>query len=318
MVFVTCALLSAIIALAVTPIVARMAQLFGVVDQPGPRKVHTEAVPRLGGLAILLSAFMAWAITSAFVAVQAPPSHVFWGGVGFFLLGAFDDVRGASSWTKLATQIVIASFVVGSGVRMDVVRVVGVPIALGVMAPVLTVLWIVVVTNAFNLIDGLDGLATGVAVISGATCALLYALRGNDAEATSIAALVGAAVGFLPFNFSPARIFLGDSGSLLFGYALAVSAVTGFAKGATALSMAAPLLLFALPLVEMTASIVRRSWAGRNEGLRGLLRILVADQEHIHHRLVAAGLSPRSVVLLLYTFTLGLSVIALITVREAR
>lgn len=315
-------LVSAVLAFALTPHVARLATRLGVMDLPGPRKSHRQNVPRLGGLAVAGGAFAGLALVGLPVGGLAvfsgsPHGVIALGGALIFLVGLADDVRGLSAIHKLLAELAVAVMVVASGVRIESATFLGDSVEFGAVAPFLTVAWIVGLTNAFNLIDGLDGLATGVALISGSTCALILAVRGNHTEAAMLAALVGAAIGFLPHNFSPARIFLGDCGSLLFGYFLATTAITGFQKGATVLSVGAPILLFALPLVETTTSIVRRSLRGaRAEGLRGLLHVLVADQEHIHHRLVAAGLSPRSVVLVLYTLTLGLCILALFTVRR--
>ncbi|MBX7185736.1 MAG: undecaprenyl/decaprenyl-phosphate alpha-N-acetylglucosaminyl 1-phosphate transferase [Vicinamibacteria bacterium] len=316
------AAVSALLAFVLTPMVAKLSVRLGVMDLPGPRKAHREAVPRLGGLAVLLGASLGLAVVTPLAGPWTEMSSrplvlLLLGGLAVFLIGLLDDVRGLSATGKLLAEAAVAILVVASGVRIERATLLGSVIELGVFAPALTVLWIVVLTNAFNLIDGLDGLATGVALISGSTCALILAVRGNQAEAVILAALVGAALGFLPHNFSPARIFLGDCGSLLFGYFLATTAITGFQKGATVLSVGAPMLLFALPLVETTASIVRRSLRGAKlSGFRGLLQILVADQEHIHHRLIDAGLSPKMVVLVLYTLTLGLCFLALFTVRN--
>lgn len=316
------ALLSAMLSFAITPIAARCAVRLGVMDLPGPRKAHAKAIPRLGGLAVLLSAGAALLAFGGATGVMSGPRSgsltvILFGAFAVFLVGLVDDVRGLSAAHKLGLQMLIAIAVSSAGVRVESVTLQGRTYELGSLAPAITVLWIVGLTNAFNLIDGLDGLATGVALISGSTCALILAVRGNQAEASLLAALVGAAIGFLPHNFPPARIFLGDCGSLLFGYCLAATAITGFQKGATALSAGAPLLLFALPLVEAGVSILRRSLRGaRAQGFRGLLQVLVADQEHIHHRLVLAGFSPRSVVLLLYTLTFGLCLLALSTVRH--
>jgi UDP-GlcNAc:undecaprenyl-phosphate GlcNAc-1-phosphate transferase len=315
--FATAALASALL----TPLVATGARRLGILDPPGPRKAHADGVPRLGGLAVVAAALLGMA---AHVRVSGDPwplslGPLLAGGSIVFVVGLVDDVRSVSAPMKLAVELLAAAVVALQGVTIGAVTLLGITVPMGGFAIPITIAWIVGLTNAFNLIDGLDGLATGVALISGTTCALILVVRGNRDEAAVLTALVGAAAGFLPYNFSSARIFLGDCGSLVFGFVLAVTAITGFQKGATALSAGAPLLLFALPIVEAVASVLRRSISGtRQDGWRGLWRVLVADQEHIHHRLVAAGLSPRSVVLLLYTFTLGLSLVALATVRSGR
>jgi UDP-GlcNAc:undecaprenyl-phosphate GlcNAc-1-phosphate transferase len=165
------------------------------------------------------------------------------------------------------------------------------------------------VTNAFNLMDGLDGLATGLAIIAAATCAAVSISRGDAQGGLLLVALLGALCGFLPFNFNPATIFLGDSGSLVVGYVLAVTAITGLQKGATALAVAVPLLIFALPLSDTLLSVVRRA---RGQGLR---HVFAADRGHVHHRLLGLGLSQRNAVLLLYVVSLSLSLLALATMQ---
>ena len=173
----------------------------------------------------------------------------------------------------------------------------------------MTIVWIVGLTNAFNLLDGLDGLATGLAIIAAATCAAVSISRGDTQGGLLLVALLGALCGFLPYNFNPATIFLGDSGSLVVGHVLAVTAINGWQKGATALAVAVPLLIFALPISETVMSVVRRT---REAGIR---RVFSADQDHIHHRLIALGLSHRDAVLLLYVVSLALAVLALATMR---
>jgi UDP-GlcNAc:undecaprenyl-phosphate GlcNAc-1-phosphate transferase len=313
--------LAAVAAGLLTPAVARLAHRYGVLDAPGPRKAHFSTVPRLGGLAVVGGAAFGLLLWSWLFGVALPASlrPLVAGGSLVFLIGVLDDVRRTPAWLKLVVELAGAHVVTSYGVAIGSITLAGVTFPLGILSYPCTLLWIVGLTNAFNLIDGLDGLATGIALISGSTCASILLVRGNRDEALVLMALVGAAAGFLPWNLSPARVFLGDCGSLTFGFTLAVTAITGLQKGATALSVGAPLLLFALPIVETLASVIRRSLRGtRREGVKGILDVLVADQEHIHHRLVAAGMTPRSVVLLFYTLTLGLSLVALVTVRSGR
>ena len=157
--------------------------------------------------------------------------------------------------------------------------------------------------------DGLDGLATGLAIIAAATCAAVSLARDDVQGGMLLLALLGALCGFLPYNFNPATIFLGDAGSLAVGYVLAITAITSFQKGATALVVLGPLLLFALPISETLHSVVRRM---RGQGLR---QVFLADQQHVHHRLLDLGLSHRKVVLLLYSVSLSFSLLALTTLR---
>jgi UDP-GlcNAc:undecaprenyl-phosphate GlcNAc-1-phosphate transferase len=230
------------------------------------------------------------------------------GGLLVFGVGLRDDLRPVHPGTKLAFQVAGAAVAVALGVRIDHVTLFGTTVGLGLLAGPLTVVWIVGVTNAFNLMDGLDGLATGLAIIAAATCAAVSISRGDEG-ALLLVALLGALCGFLPYNFNPATIFLGDSGSLVVGYVLAVTAITGLQKGATALAVAVPLLIFALPISETVLSIVRRT-----RGL-GLRHVFAADSGHMHHRLLGLGLSHRNAVLLLYAVSFALSLLALATMQ---
>jgi len=195
---------------------------------------------------------------------------------------------------------------------------------LGVFAYLISFLWIIGITNAFNLIDGLDGLSAGLASIAAGTSAVVFFMRGNYGEAVLLLIVLGALVGFLRYNFYPAKIFLGDSGSLVIGYLLALTAITGSQKGVTAVAIAFPLLVFGLPIADTLLSMVRRYLRGlqMKEPSKGpiihklltMKRMFEPDREHIHHRLLAVGFSHRGAVLLLYGLGLGLSLLAFLTV----
>lgn len=313
-----------LLGLLLTPVVTSASMSLGLVDAPGGRKVHLTAVPRVGGLAIASAATLAlllvvWSLP--LVGMTPPDFLPLWpviaGAALVFAVGLVDDFTTLAAATKLAVQAVAAGIVMGSGLLIERLTIGGATVQLGVLAYPVTLAWIVGLTNAFNLIDGIDGLATGVAVIAGATCAAILIWRGHAAEAMLLAALVGAALGFLFYNFAPASIFLGDGGSLAFGFILATTAITGWQKGATALAAGVPLLIFALPLIDTLSALVRRAarGSGSNPTLAGVLvRIAEPDREHIHHRLMALGWTPRQIVIVLYTLTLLLSVIALFTV----
>jgi UDP-GlcNAc:undecaprenyl-phosphate/decaprenyl-phosphate GlcNAc-1-phosphate transferase len=231
------------------------------------------------------------------------------GGLLVFGVGLWDDLRPVRPGTKLVFQVAGACVAVALGVRIDHVTLLGTTLGLGLLAAPLTIVWIVGVTNAFNLMDGLDGLATGLAIIAAGTCAAVSIFRGDVQGGLLLVAFLGALCGFLPYNFNPATIFLGDAGSLVVGYVLAITAITSFQKGATALVVLGPLLLFALPISETLHSVVRRV---RGHGLR---QVFLADQQHVHHRLLDLGLSHRAVVLLLYSVSLSFSLLALTTLR---
>ena len=200
----------------------------------------------------------------------------------------------------------------------------GSSISLGVLAFPLTFFWIVGITNAFNLVDGLDGLAAGLAIIAAGSCAAIFFLIGDTQSAQILLILLGALLGFLPYNFNPATIFLGDSGSLVVGYVLAVTAVTSSARAAHALAVLIPLLIFGIPIIDTLLSMTRR-FMGSLQMLRAPRtrlkeRILcakymfAADKRHIHHRLLALGFSHRNAVLMLYALALGLSGLAFLSV----
>jgi UDP-GlcNAc:undecaprenyl-phosphate GlcNAc-1-phosphate transferase len=247
------------------------------------------------------------------------------GGAVVFLLGVWDDLRPVPAWMKFVMQGIAAGIAIWFGVVIDHVSLFGgSSIALGALALPLTFLWIIGITNAFNLIDGLDGLAAGLASIAAGANAIIFFLRGDAQDTLLLIILLGALLGFLPYNFNPATIFLGDSGSLVVGYVLSVIAITGSQKGATALAVMIPLLVFGLPIIDTLLSMVRRfvgslrvlraSRASLAEQIRGAKRMFEADQRHIHHRLLALGYSHRNAVLVLYALALGLSFFALLSV----
>ena len=313
---------SAALALLLTPVIGRASTRLGLVDAPGGRKVHMHSVPRLGGVAVVLAAALALTLVSAFRPgmIDTPNwlamrPFIIAGSI-IFLVGLIDDVRGLSAGLKLVFEFAAAGVILWSGLLIERVTVLGYTWPLGWLAFPITAAWLVALTNAFNLIDGVDGLAAGVAVLAGSACGAILIVRGHAPEAMLLAALVGAAVGFLVFNFAPASIFLGDSGSLLIGFMLAATAITGWQKGATALATAVPLLIFWLPITDSALALVRRSVTRPADGrsIRSTLRqIAEPDREHIHHRMLALGWSVRRTVLVLYMITAVLSVLALAT-----
>jgi UDP-GlcNAc:undecaprenyl-phosphate GlcNAc-1-phosphate transferase len=286
---------------------------FGIVDAPARRKIHTESVPRVGGVGIALAAVLALTIATATGAATAADVEgwlpVLLGGLIVFGVGLRDDLRPLPPLAKLLAQAAAAAVAVALDVRIDHVTFFGTTHALGLLGVPVTVLWIVGITNAFNLMDGLDGLATGLAIIAAGTCAAVAISRGDAQGGLLLVAVLGALCGFLPYNFNPATIFLGDSGSLVVGYVLAVTAITSLQKGATALAVAVPLLIFALPISETVLSVVRRT---RGNGLR---HVFAADREHLHYRLLGLGLSHRNAVLLLYGVSLSMALLALTTMH---
>lgn len=324
-VYLLLGLSSAALALLITPLVSRASIRLGLVDAPGGRKVHAQSVPRLGGVAVLAATVLAMILVPLWSPGDFGPAIWFTlrplaaAGALIFAIGLLDDVRGVGPWVKLAVQCVATIVVMTSGLLIERVTLLGVSWELGWLAWPITIGWIIGLTNAFNLIDGMDGLAAGIAALAGATCGAILIVRGHTAEAMMVAALVGAALGFLVFNFAPASIFLGDSGSLLLGFLLATTAIAGWQKGATALATGVPLLMFALPIADIATTIARRGLArpaaGRSSLGAAMRQLVEPDRQHIHHRLLALGWSTRRTVLILYAVTAVLSLLALSTVQ---
>lgn len=318
-------LMGASLSALLTPVVSRISAALGLVDAPDGRKVHLRSVSRLGGVAVCLAALGALWLLKLVRPALWPDEFILssvpiLAGAGLvFGIGLLDDIRPVSPVPKLLVEAAAAVLVMSSGLLIERVTLLGVTWSLGWLAWPITLGWIISLTNAFNLIDGVDGLAAGVATIACATCAAILVARSHHAEAVVLAALAGATLGFLIFNFPPASIFLGDSGSLFIGFILASTAIAGWQKGATALTSAVPLLIFALPIADSGSTLVRRILAagtgGRPSLRRTVRQIITPDRGHIHHRLLAMGWSTRRTVVVLYLVTLVLSALALASAR---
>ncbi len=296
----------------VTPVCRRLAVALDVVDHPAERKVHVQPVPYLGGLAI----FTAVAAGCIYIAVWAPyllyaqsiqPSFVALIAVAacFHILGLVDDVVSLSALLKMVIQIILASVLVSQGFTItQMTSPVGGVVPLGWVGGVLSVVWIITLVNAINFIDGLDGLAAGIVLLAAlANCLIALDPWQNFVCITSLV-LMGACLGFLPYNFSPAKIFMGDAGSLFLGVLLAGGSLASNVKGATVMSLSLPLVILGIPLIDAALTVVRR-------GRRGA-HLFKADREHIHHRLLRLGLSDRGAVLLLYGLCFLLSMAAVL------
>jgi UDP-GlcNAc:undecaprenyl-phosphate GlcNAc-1-phosphate transferase len=295
------AVIGCLIALLVTPLIRPLALRIGGMDRPNHRTIHHAPTPRLGGVAIFASLVMA--TLALYVAspelrgvlVGAPvKSLAFFAGLTVvFALGVFDDLRGLDAWKKFPVQILAATIVYVAGFRADAV---GVPwggvVTLGVLSYPVTVIWIVGLTNAINLIDGLDGLAAGISAIASATICVIALHLGNWPVAVVTAVLAGVLIGFLRYNFHPAKLFMGDSGSLVLGFFLATVALQGVQKGSTAVVLLVPIVVMAVPIADTLTAIVRRLMNG--------LGPFTADREHFHHRLIWKGLNQTRAVLCLY------------------
>jgi UDP-GlcNAc:undecaprenyl-phosphate GlcNAc-1-phosphate transferase len=286
----------------------------GAIDAPGARRVHVSEVPRSGGLAVLaaiiIALFSAWAIGVVSLGALGRLACLALGTAMVAGVGMIDDLRPLGPWPKLATEIIASLIALAGGFLFTAVTnpFTGGAISLGPFGAVVTVVWIVGITNAINLIDGLDGLACGVAAIVSSTLVAIAISQEHPTAAHIAAALAGALLGFLRYNFHPASIFLGDTGALAVGYLLAVLAIDAQGKGSTAVVVLAPVLALALPIFETGLSLARR-FSSHGPGA-----MFSADDDHIHHRLLRGGMTQPRAVLLLYAVCLALSGLAYLAV----
>lgn len=299
-----------------TPVVRALALRFGVVDVPdGGRHRHGRPVPRMGGVAVGLAALgatLAYLVLTGLASADAGSMYItiVVGGVAVLGIGVLDDVRGLRAPSKLLLQTVVAVAVVMAGVRFDGGAFLGGSGPLPVWASAaLTVFWIVGITNAFNLLDGSDGVTTGAALLAALAMAAASSIGGDGPGVVLGVALAGGALGFLFFNFPPASIFLGDAGSLFLGYALAALGVM-VAKGAAGtVGVLIPVVAFGLPILDTMLAMARR-FLRRDPIFR-------ADHGHIHHRLRDLGLSPRQVAITLYAVCAALAAASLLLIVPA-
>jgi len=290
-----------VVALAVTPFIARLAQRVGAVDAPKERSLHTAPTPRLGGLAIFAGVLVAGLL---FMPEGEQTRGILLGVVAIVLVGALDDVYDLHPAIKLLGQVAAAVIPVAMDVRVENLTLPFVdPIELPDSGGVVTVVGIVAMMNVVNFSDGQDGLAAGVCAISAGTFAVI-ALSLDRTDAGILAALsAGAAVGFLVWNFPPARIFMGDSGSNLLGLLLACVAIQGVLKTAAVVALVFPLVILAVPILDTGFVLAKR--------IKYRQPVYRADAEHFHHRFDRIGFSPRRTVLYLYGWTLSLAALAL-------
>lgn len=303
---------AAAVTLVLTPLVRAWSIRRGFVDEPGGRKVHEYAISRLGGIAMFVGFVSAVGVEAlgerylgwggAIVDAGSQVWGVLAGMVVIFVVGVIDDIVTLSPGPKLMGQIVAAGIVIAAGLRIDFV---GNPfggglIALGLLGIPVTLVYIVGFTNVINLIDGLDGLAAGVSAIA-ATSFLVLAAQSNRLEAAALAAaLIGACLGFLRYNFNPASIFMGDSGAMFLGFALSSISLLGVMKSVAAITLVVPLLIIGVPIFDTASAIVRR--------IRHNRPIQEADKGHIHHRLLGRGFDQRQTVLIIYVWSAVLAV----------
>lgn len=314
-------LLAFITAFVVTPHTMRLAKKVGAIDIPNNRKAHKKPVPRLGGIAII-SGFLVSTVylmlvfnvenTMTLQNTEIIKLAGFFIGIIVLLIGCFiDDIKNIPALVKLAIQVIAATAVIMCGVRIDsfVLPFINNNIELSnVVSYLLTLAWIVGITNAINLIDGLDGLSSGIALISSISMMVIFTLNGSPLiSIVLITAIAGGIVGFLPFNFNPAKTFIGDTGSNFLGYSLAVISILGVAKTYTAIVIIAPIIILGLPIFDTLFAIIRRLVKGKS-----IKAVLAPDKGHLHHMLMAKGYSQKQAVLILYGMSAILGIFAII------
>lgn len=296
------------LAICFTPIAMKVAQRLNIMDKPNARKTHKVAVPYLGGVAIYFAFLVA---CSLFVALSKEMIGILIGGTILLVVGAIDDKMDISAKLRLAVQIACAYLAVRCGIVIQGIGnpITGEYISLGFLSLPLSMLWIVTVTNVMNFIDGLDGLSSGTAAIASLTL-MVVAWQMDLFEVVILAAaLAGACIGFLRYNFHPAKIFMGDAGALFIGFVLACLSIRGPMKGATFATMLVPMLALGLPLFDTMIVFFKRIKAGNSP--------MHADRRHIHHILYDNGLTQKQTVLWLYAISicLGLSAIEVTSVH---
>ncbi|HIY21638.1 MAG TPA: undecaprenyl/decaprenyl-phosphate alpha-N-acetylglucosaminyl 1-phosphate transferase [Candidatus Flavonifractor merdigallinarum] len=310
-----------LVALITTPIVKNLAQMWGAVDVPKDnRRMHDHPIPRMGGLAIFLGFLLSVILFLPFLGdmgISPQIRGMLLGAVIIVVLGILDDIYALPALPKLLVQIVAAVIAVGTGNLITVISNPNVFSSelyweLGWLSYPVTVVWIVGVTNAVNLIDGLDGLACGVSTISSMTMLVIALAMAEPEVAILMAALAGGCLGFLPYNMNPAKIFMGDTGSTFLGYVLGVVSIQGLFKYYMLISFVVPFLLLGLPIFDTCFAFIRRIAHGQSP--------MHADRSHIHHRLIDMGLSQKQAVAVLYVIAaiLGLSAVVLTTLSPVR
>ena len=314
-----------IAAFMMTPQTIKLARKLGAVDTPkDSRRINKVPMPRLGGIAVIVGFIVSVVYLLLVMTIEknADLNMEEYGKklIGFVIGGIMvgivcfiDDVRGVPAVIKLIIQILAALIVTQSGILIDSIKLPFLNLeADKVFSVILTVGWIVGITNALNLIDGLDGLATGVSMISCLSLLIIFSLNGSPLiSIILITALGGALVGFLPYNFNPARTFMGDTGSNFLGYCLAIISILGIAKTYTAIVIVAPLIVLALPVFDTLFAIVRRVIKARS-----LKAIVKPDANHLHHKMLKKGFTQKQTVLILYGISATFGMFAIVLMES--
>ena len=308
-------LVALVVSFLMTPVVKTFAYKVGAIDVPkDARRMHKTPIPRLGGLAIFIGFIVSILL---FVKITPEMKSILLGAVIIVVLGVVDDIMALPALLKFVVQIVAALIPALSGVQIIAFSNPNIFSdnlywVLGNLSIPFTVLWIVAITNSVNLIDGLDGLANGVSAISATTMLVIALVGGQSQVAIVLAALVGACVGFMPYNMNPAKMFMGDTGATFLGYILATMSIQGLFKYYAVISFVVPFLILGLPIFDTSFAFIRRIAHGQSP--------MHADRSHIHHRLIDMGLNQKQAVATLYVISaiLGLSAVVLTTGGEEK
>lgn len=321
MIFLMTFLTALVVSLIMTPVAIKLAPKIGAVDIPNDsRRMHTRVMPRFGGLAIFAGTIVAILF---FTDLKGASLGIAVGGTLIYVLGVIDDLRNIPAKVKFIGQIFCATVAYALGVRITFITdhfsfIDGHIFLVGAFSYIATVIWIVGITNTINLIDGLDGLAAGVSAIASLSIAYVAyyqfvhtsgAVSGvYMAAAIIMLAIAGGAIGFLPYNFHPAKIFMGDGGSLFLGFMLATGSAAGAVKGSTLMAVIIPVLVLGLPIFDTAFAILRRMVNGRP--------IMEADKGHLHHRLMDVGVGQKRAVLMLYGISGIMSIAAILFSKD--
>jgi UDP-GlcNAc:undecaprenyl-phosphate GlcNAc-1-phosphate transferase len=314
--YLTSFIVSFLFVLVTTPFLIKIGIKHGFVDKVDQRKIHQGVVPRIGGIGIaigtlfplfLLYFYNNFVSQTLFGSIENVVVIIF-GGLSISILGLFDDIKGLPAKFKFLFQIALAVIAIYCGFSINAMSTPWGVVQLGWVGHFITVLWIVGIINAFNLIDGMDGLSSGVSFFACITIMSLSIVNGYMFVALVSAALAGAVVGFLVYNFNPAKIFMGDAGSMFIGYVLAVLSLKNQSKGHTIVSMLVPIIAMGLPILDTTLAFLRRFL--RNQS------IFSADKQHIHHILLSKGLNQRKVVFMLYGISVVFTALAMLLIFQ--
>lgn len=277
--------------LMITPFVIKFAIKIGATDQPNHRKVHQKVMPRLGGLAIFIGVFVGYMVSGLY---NEKITGISLGAILIIIIGILDDIYELSAKVKFLGQILVAIIIVATGLTIDFITIPFVieKLDLGIFAYPVTIFWIVGITNAINLIDGLDGLAAGISSIAIGTLAVMAGMAGTSLILTLCLIVLGSTLGFLYYNFNPAKIFMGDTGALFLGYCISILSLLGLYKSVTLFSFIIPIIILGVPVFDTAFAIVRR--------IVNKKPISSPDKQHLHHQLLGLGLSHRNTVFVIY------------------